>query len=87
MAARSFIDRDGTRWQAWDVIPTQHSGWSRAAQRHLPPSMAEGWLCFESEGSKRRVHPIPNGWDAWSDEALSRTCMEAEPVQPRLPRP
>jgi hypothetical protein len=24
---------------------------------------SDGWLCFESEGEKRRLAPVPRGWD------------------------
>ena len=29
---------------------------------------SQGWLCFESEGEKRRLAPVPDGWnEAWPD--------------------
>jgi hypothetical protein len=91
MASRSFNGPDGTSWQAWDVVPGQHSDWPTHARAHLPESMTEGWLCFECEGEKRRLHPIPAAWEAGSDDDLWALCRRAEPVQRRLreqlPRP
>ena len=84
MASRSFIGPDGTSWQAWDVVPGQHSDWPTHARAHLPESMSQGWLCFECEGEKRRLHPIPDSWDTVSDDDLWALCRGAEPVQRRL---
>lgn len=80
MAARNFTAPDGTSWQAWDVIPEDHADWSAKALRHLPGPLASGWLCFESEGEKRRLHPIPQGWEAESEGRLRDYHGLAEPV-------
>jgi hypothetical protein len=82
MSERTFIDHLGNQWQAWDVQPVDHAGWS-AARRHLPETMADGWLCFESASEKRRVHPIPKGWESGTLEDLRNYCRSAESVQPR----
>ena len=83
MAARSFVNTDGTSWQAWDVVPGQHSDWPTQARRHLPDALGTGWLCFETAGEKRRLHPIPTAWEHWSDEELRRLCDDATPVHRR----
>jgi hypothetical protein len=83
MSARIFSAPDGTLWQAWSVIPGQHSDWPANARRHLPDEMAAGWICFESPTEKRRLHPIPAGWDDADDDALRGHCAAAEPVRPR----
>jgi len=42
----------------------------------LPGDMNSGWLAFEStDGERRRVAPIPQGWDALEDAALLRLAM------------
>lgn len=80
MAARSFTAPDGTSWQAWDVIPDDHADWSEQALRHLPSAMANGWLCFESAAQKRRLHPIPRGWETEGEGRLREYCHRAQPV-------
>lgn len=88
MAERSFTGPDGTPWQAWDVVPGQHADWPTHARRHLPEAMGNGWLCFESAGEKRRLHPIPQAWDSRTDGELWSFCSEAQPVPRRVaPQP
>ena len=80
MAERTFTDPGGTMWQAWSVVPDEHSDWPEHARKHLPDSMANGWLCFESEREKRRLHPLPAGWENWSEEELLAFCNSANRV-------
>ena len=82
MAERSFTGPDGTSWQAWDVVPGQHADWP--AHARLPEAMGNGWLCFESAGEKRRLHPIPQAWESRSDGELWTFCSEAQPVPRRV---
>ena len=86
MAERVFTTPDGTRWHAWDVLPSHHTDWSAKALRRLPSQLAEGWLCFEAGGEKRRLHPIPTGWEREPDSRLSEHCRRAERVV-RRPAP
>lgn len=80
MAERIFTDPDGTVWQAWSVIPGEHGEWPEHARKQLPEAMADGWLCFESAEEKRRLHPLPPGWDERSDEELRAFCASASRV-------
>ncbi|HEX5726489.1 MAG TPA: hypothetical protein VFX98_13530 [Longimicrobiaceae bacterium] len=83
MAERTFTSPDGTVWQAWSVRPGEHADWPAHARSHLPPALAEGWLCFESAAEKRRLHPIPSGWEEQNETGLWSFCATAEPVRPR----
>lgn len=83
MAARVFTAPDGTLWQAWNVVPGQHADWPSHARNHLPEGMAAGWLCFESATEKRRLHPIPSGWESPTDADLWHWCVIADPVRAR----
>lgn len=83
MAAREFNAPDGTPWQAWTVLPGEQAEWPANARRHLPAEMANGWLCFESDSEKRRLSPIPTGWDVGSDGELWDFCLSAAPVRRR----
>lgn len=46
----------------------------------LASTLAAGWLVFESPSERRRLSPIPPGWDACSDAQLERWCERATPV-------
>lgn len=83
MAERTFTAPDGTLWQTWSVVPGEHADWPAHARSHLPPAMADGWPCFESAGEKRRLHPIPRGWEERSEAELWGFCRSAAAVQPR----
>jgi len=41
---------------------------------------SDGWLCFESEGEKRRLAPVPNGWDEAGPDRLSTWLQAAKRV-------
>ena len=60
--------------------PERRTGTDR---RHLgalvSPEMCAGWLTFESERGRRRLAPIPPGWERLSDGALERLCQRAQP--------
>lgn len=74
MAYREFTDGDGQAWRAWDTYP-QNRGIVTAPY-------AEGWLCFESRGGKRRLSPIPPGWDELPGERLCVLLRAAGQVAP-----
>ena len=51
-----------------------------------PPVAAEftyGWLCFETTGEKRRLAPVPEGWDRADDETIEQWCCVAKPAARR----
>jgi hypothetical protein len=88
MAHRQFSDRDGTRWDVWDVHPTSAvklldlgSG-ATTTRTHggVAPALANGWLCFQRAEDRRRLTPVPLGWEQLDDRALERLCEAATPV-------
>lgn len=46
------------------------------ARLYFPPDEA-GWLCFEAEGRRHRLRPIPAGWLVEDDAGLERLCEMA----------
>ncbi len=79
---REFKDQKGVDWLVWDVYPT--SGSAADPRTSDPGSNAfphrelnDGWLCFESATEKRRVTPIPPGWQLWRPEKLEALCSGA----------
>ena len=41
---------------------------------------SNGWLCFESEGEKRRLAPVPEGWQEAGPDRLSTWLQAAKRV-------
>lgn len=39
-----------------------------------------GWLCFESEGEKRRLAPVPPGWDEAGPDRMATWLQAAKRV-------
>jgi hypothetical protein len=46
--------------------------------------MAEGWLCFESDGDKRRLVGPPVGWEQLQDMELLEMLGRAAAVRVRV---
>jgi hypothetical protein len=43
----------------------------------------QGWLVFECDVEKRRLGPIPDGWDELPDHELALLLESAVPVRRR----
>lgn len=39
--------------------------------------MEQGWLVFKTDNGRRRLAPIVDGWDQFSDAELDRLCRRA----------
>ena len=74
---RVLLDSTGVRWMVFEVKRPAGSG-ERAS--YLPEEFGDGWLCFESSTSKRRLTPIPPRWREYGDEELERMLGRARPV-------
>jgi hypothetical protein len=78
---RGFTDSTGVEWRVWEVFPTRAGmpsgaeALSRTSLKETP--FANGWLCFESVDAKRRLAPIPPGWEFASGEILAEFCLQA----------
>ena len=44
--------------------------------------LASGWLCFSSDVEKRRLIPVPEGWEHMSSADLDRLKEDAQLVPP-----
>ena len=63
---------------------TPHTRKSDPAHRPLVAAeFAYGWLCFETFGEKRRLAPVPEGWERADDETIEQWCCVAKPVARR----
>ena len=75
MAIRNFTDSAGTAWRVWSTTP------ARGAV--LDDAHREGWLTFESADARRRLAPIPRGWEEVPTERLELMCRAADVVKRR----
>ena len=81
---RGFTDSTGVEWRVWEVFPSKAGtaegadAFSRTSLKETP--FANGWLCFECRNAKRRLAPIPQGWEASSGKALEDLCLSATAV-------
>jgi hypothetical protein len=94
MAVRAVRDGSDVEWQVWEVRPswagrrTPAEGMPPlgAPRPSLAPHLEGGWLAFQSpKGERRRIVPIPAGWEALDDSGLRRLLERAE-VQPASTR-
>lgn len=73
MPTRTFTDAAGVAWTVWTTRPT--------AAGVLRTEFAGGWLTFEATtGERRRLLPIPGGWEEWDVPTLRRACLDATVV-------
>lgn len=78
------------RCVACDVDVDRRSGVDR---RHLAETrvrltngLTHGWLAFDSAAEKRRLAPIPTGWESLPDGVLCALCRKAKPTERRFDR-
>ena len=82
MAYKTFEAPDGSKWEVWRVSPTVSGG-----KTFVSESFEHGWLCFESDkGEKRRLAPVPEGWEKADNDHLWLWCRAAASVAECEPR-
>ena len=79
MAYREFTDDGGTVWRAWDTYP--------GSAANVRPGFEGGWLGFECEAERRRLAPVPAGWEEASDVDLRAMLARAQPNRPTRATP
>lgn len=72
---RTIRDREGRSWRVWHVVPQSQ------VLRTAAPGMIGGWLCFESDGDKRRLVTPPVEWERLHDAELVELLGRATPVR------
>ena len=81
MPHRMFLDDEGTEWTVWDVHPTMRKGIPQVTER-----LRAGWLALQnSDVGRRRVAPIPPGWQEWTDAQL-RVLLDNSELRPETQR-
>ncbi|HEX8672097.1 MAG TPA: hypothetical protein VF710_09420 [Longimicrobium sp.] len=79
MAYREFTDDGGNFWRAWDTYP--------GSAANVRPGFEGGWLGFECEAERRRLAPVPAGWEEASDDDLRSMLARAQPNRPARATP
>ena len=79
---RRIIDDDRT-----DNVERRSGDERRHGERDtrapVAAEFAYGWLCFETVGEKRRLAPVPEGWDRADEETIEQWCCVAKPAARR----
>jgi hypothetical protein len=94
-AERRFVQRRTRDEDRTDSSERRSGDERRLSEMKKPRAMiAEeftyGWLCFECSEEKRRLAPVPEGWDRADDETIEQWCCTAKPVTRKksdAPRP
>jgi hypothetical protein len=81
---RSITDSTGLEWTVFEV-KKQADASGEARWSYLPEQYGNGWLCFESDISKRRLTPVPPRWREFSDRELVSLLDRAQPVNRARP--
>jgi len=74
---RTSTDSTGTQWTVFEV---KRQGGKTDRWSYLPEEFGDGWLCFESNVSKRRLTPVPAGWRTMADPDLVLLLGQAQTV-------
>jgi hypothetical protein len=74
---RQITDAAGIQWTVFEV---KRQGGTSDRWSYLPEEFGDGWLCFESATSKRRLTPVPPSWRDLSDTQLARFLDQAQTV-------
>lgn len=75
---RQIRDAAGVEWMVYEVNPVVGE-WRSIAS--LPEGYRSGWLCFESPTEKRRLTPLPSGWQELPLDQLGGLLVSAEQVR------
>jgi hypothetical protein len=75
---RHILDSTGIEWTVFEV---RRQGGSSDRWSYLPEEFGDGWLCFESTVSKRRLTPVPVRWREFSDNQLAALLSQAQAVK------
>lgn len=63
--------------------PERRAGEDRRARSPLvSEDLRDGWLVFQSAAERRRLAPIPPGWERMSESGLDRLRGRAAPRRP-----
>jgi hypothetical protein len=77
---RQFRDADGVEWTVWEVDAADIAS-TPERMAYLDPALANGWLAFDDlRGHRRRLAPVPYGWEESTDGQLRGLLARATSV-------
>lgn len=79
-ASRYIRDTRGALWDLWEVKPRVIGQVEGPCRRRARMELAGGWLYFTSGTDRRRLVPVPFGWQFLPDAELERLITAARPV-------
>lgn len=53
---------------------------SKLSLTPIASEFAGGWLCFECPTGKRRLAPVPEGWERVDHDTIEEWCCAAKPA-------
>lgn len=74
---------DDCDWTIWDVHPTADARLRMGGES--ADALIQGWLVFQCGDEKRRLAPVPDGWEELDPEELESLLVHAERVHQRSP--
>ncbi|HUR92670.1 MAG TPA: hypothetical protein VMY38_08370 [Gemmatimonadaceae bacterium] len=84
---RRDVERRAERPEPWTGLERRVSSDRRQlpeSRARLTGSLAAGWLVFKSDDEKRRLAPIPPGWESFRGQDLRALCTEAHVIAGRI---
>lgn len=63
--------------------PDRRGGTGDGSRIRIAEGLSRGWLAFESNLDKRRLAPIPAGWEELTDLDLEALCARASQAPPK----
>ena len=82
MSMRTFADQRGTVWEVFEA----HPGSGGKSTMRVPDTFRMGWLCFQSAHERRRLAPIPAGWEAWDEREFLAALLGPLAMPRRTPQ-
>ena len=95
MTYREFQDEQGQHWEVWEIRPISIERRLNEERRRYPRLSdrrnanlelklrglhRDGWLTFQCGHQRRRLVPIPDGWDNLDDADLVTLLQRAAPL-------
>lgn len=63
-------------------VPQERRGPHDRRGLNPPPDWINGWLCFESKAERRRLCPVPAGWEQFDENELEQCRCRASVTEP-----
>ena len=76
-----ITDVHGRPWTVYEVASRDQL---EIRPGFLPEGFRAGWLVFLAAGEKRRIAPVPQGWETLAEERLLDLLADATPARPDI---